>query len=218
MSAEQENENALRKLGEQLQQAAKNAHFAGAYALTQVAKLCREAVRASIRDKFTLRNKWTEQSAQITSADYKDDEPFAEIFVRDKYLAEHETGETRKLDRDQAIPLPFLYENSKAVKLKPIPQGLRAAKLARGNRVEGHKPFIGTAPNGKTFIFVRKTAERLPLIALYKLQDANIGDAESYDIKKTPFFEEPVQSTFDKSVEPEYDKAFQKYVVENLGK
>lgn len=210
MSAQTENAAALKALGEQLEQAAKNAHFAGAYTLTQVVKLCREAVRASIREKFTLRNKWTEQSAQIKTADYRDPEPFAEIFVRDKYLAEHETGETRKLDRDQAAPLPFLFSETKATEQKPIPRNLRAATIARNG-----KAFIKTARSGKAYVFVKKSDGIAPI---YALQNPELGQAESYDIKKMPFFEEPVQSTFDKNIEAEYDKAFQKYVLENLGK
>ena len=222
MSTQSENAAAVQALADQLKKAAKNAHFAGAYALTQVVKICREAVRESIRDKFTLRNKWTEQSAQIKTADYKDETPFAEIFVRDKYLAEHEAGETRRLDRDQAVPLPFLFSETKALALKPIPKGLRAAKLAKGGRAHGtgvSKPFVATMKSGASFIFVRKAdVPRLPIIPIYKLQNAAIGESESYQIKKTPFFEEPVQAAFDRNIESEYDKAFQKYVLDNLGK
>lgn len=210
MSAKDENASALNALAEQLTKAAKNAHFAGAYALTQVVKLCRDAVRESVRDKFTLRNKWTEQSTQIKTADYKDEEPFAEIFVRDKYLAEHEEGETRKLDRDQAVPLPFLYSETKATDSRPIPRGLRAATLSRSG-----KAFIKNARSGKAFVFVKAEKGIKPI---YALQDTTLGEAESYQVKKIPFFVEPVKSAFDKNIEPEYDKAFQKYVLDNLGK
>lgn len=210
MSARSENAAALQALGDQLAKAAKNAHFAGAYALTQVVKICREAVRASIRDKFTLRNKWTEQSAQIKTADYKDEIPFAEIFVRDKYLAEHEAGETRRLDRDQAVPLPFLFSETKATEQKPIPRAMRAAALARSG-----KAFVKNARSGKAFVFVKAETGIKPV---YALQDDSLGQSESYDVKKTPFFEEPVQTAFDRNIESEYDKAFEKYVLDNLGK
>lgn len=210
MSARSENAAALQALGDQLAKAAKNAHFAGAYALTQVVKICREAVRASIRDKFTLRNKWTEQSAQIKTADYKDEIPFAEIFVRDKYLAEHEAGETRRLDRDQAVPLPFLFSETKATEQKPIPRAMRAAALARSG-----KAFVKNARSGKAFVFVKAETGIKPV---YALQDEALGQSESYDVKKTPFFEEPVQTAFDRNIESEYDKAFGKYVLDNLGK
>lgn len=210
MSAQSENAAAIQALADQLKKAAKNAHFAGAYTLTQVVKICREAVRASIRDKFTLRNKWTEQSAQIKTADYKDEIPFAEIFVRDKYLAEHEAGETRRLDRDQAVPLPFLFSETKATEQKPIPRAMRAAALARSG-----KAFIKNARSGKAFVFVKAETGIKPV---YALQDDSLGQSESYQIKKTPFFEEPVQAAFDRNIESEYDKAFEKYVLDNLGK
>lgn len=210
MSAQSENVAAVQALSGQLKKAAKNAHFAGAYALTQVVKICREAVKASIRDKFTLRNKWTEQSAQIKTADYKDETPFAEIFVRDKYLAEHETGETRRLDRDQAVPLPFLFSETKATEQKPIPRAMRAAALARSG-----KAFVKNARSGKAFVFVKAETGIKPI---YALQDNTLGQAESYDVKKTPFFQEPVQTAFDRNMESEYDKAFEKYVLDNLGK
>jgi hypothetical protein len=210
VSTQSENAAAVQALADQLKKAAKNAHFAGAYALTQVVKICREAVRASIRDKFTLRNKWTEQSTQIKTADYKDEIPFAEIFVRDKYLAEHEAGETRRLDRDQAVPLPFLFSETKATEQKPIPRAMRAAALARSG-----KAFVKNARSGKAFVFVKAETGIKPV---YALQDDTLGQSESYDVKKTPFFEEPVQAAFDRNIESEYDKAFEKYVLDNLGK
>lgn len=206
MSAQSENKIELEKLADQLSRAAKNAHFAGAYTLTQVAKFCREAVREKVKDVFTLRNKWTQQSAQITSADYRDDSPFSEVFVRDKYLADQEEGATRRLDSDQAVPLPFLFSETRATNAKPIPRNLRASTLARSG-----KGVVRKARSGKAFVFVQKKP-------VYLLQDTDLGTPESYKVEKKPFFANTVQAEYSRTIDTEYEKAFQKYVVDNLGK
>ena len=198
----------LSDLAERLKQAGKNVRFATAIAITRATQSAQKAVRERMADVFTLRNKWSQGSVRITAA--RSDQPViqSEIFVKDAYLADQETGGTRSLRKDEAIPLPMLYEETRATLGKAIPRGLRAGAIARSGR-----GFVRKAQSGKSYVFVRADGRAVPV---FLLQDAELGQAESYKLDRKPFFEDTVEQTFTREIDPEYDKAFEKYVLERL--
>lgn len=202
------------ELADKLGEIPKNLNFANAISLTRTAQLCKKAVQDNIPDVFDTRNNWSKNSVRITAADYKSNaEPQAEIYVKDSYLADQELGRTRKLGTDEAIPLTLLYQETKAQPMKVIPRGLRAGALARNRANAKGKPFVARTKDGRSFLFVRKL-DGSGIAPIYKLQDANIGDAESYQVKKREFFHDTVQDTYEKNIEEQWEAAFDKYVIE----
>lgn len=203
------NQKAMAKLGDRLLNVGSSIRFAGIVALTKTSVLARDAVKAEMRKDFTLRNTWSERSVTITPATKQQRVPFAEVYVRDKYLADQELGTLRRPKNAPAIPFQIRAELGIDPK-RVIPQKLRASSILKIQKAikAGNKPFINKTHSGKKFIFIREGEGRFPIRALYKLDDD-----ESYTIKPRPFFFDTVEKTWQKELEPEYDKAFNQFVL-----
>lgn len=203
------NTKELDKLSSRLSNVASSIRFAGIVALTRTAIKAKADVQTKIREVFINRNAWSAKSVAVTAAQKKDPEPFAEVFVRDKYLAEQELGATRTTKNTPAVPIQ-IYEITGTSENKVIARPLRAASLMKGKKAlaSGNKPFLARTRSGKRFIFVRKGDERYPIIPLYALDDD-----KTYKVEPKPFFFDTTQKSFDQNIEAEYDKAFQQFVL-----
>jgi len=197
--------------------------FAEVDFLTQIAKLSQGAAKESLRENFTLKNTWTEKSVVITPAKTGMSEPFSEVFVRDKDIAEHEEGVSRPSD-PEGQPIPNeLREAAGIAENKVIPKSLRVKQLLKGTKAikAGNKPFYLKAKNAPTAgsrprdkkkrkrgrpvktegIYVREGKERTPLILLYTMRKRNIK------IKPRRWYEPSVNATYESKREPVYNEA-----------
>lgn len=210
-SSSASNQKELNKLSDGLVNFSKNIHFAGVIAITKTVQQCRDAVKKALEVRFTLRNSWSQRSVTITTAKVSDRIPFGEVYVRDQYLREQELGEVRHLKGTEAIPIQ-IFAAAGIDSKKVVPQKLRASTMISAKKaiVAGNKPFIAASrKSGKRFIFIRDGAGRLPILPLYKIDE----EKKEYKIEPKLFFFDNVKSTFDKNLEPNYDAAFERYVL-----
>lgn len=173
--------------------------LAGAIALTRTAKHCQQAAIESLREKFIIRNKWSEKSIKITVATTETMQ--SEVYVLDKYLADHEEGATRPV-KAGGTPIPIeIRAAAKIDEAKVIPQAYRASRLAKGSKpVNKARPFVATA-NNTTGVWVRSSDKRLPIQLLYALSE------RPKKIEPRPWFQQPVEEAYDRHLDPEFTRA-----------
>lgn len=184
--------------------------LAGAIGLTRTAVKCKEAAKQSLRETFTLRNKYSESSVRIQIATAETMQ--AEVYVLDKYLAEQEEGATRPV-KAGGTPIPSEIRAAANIdEKKVIPQAYRAKQLSQGSKaISKNKPFIATA-NNTTGVWVRTTEARLPVRLLYVLFST------PKKIQPKPWFREPVDKAYDDNIDPEYTKALDEQTTKLLMK
>lgn len=214
----------LSEVSEALIQYGKAIEFAGVEALTKTAILGKNAAKKSLNEEFLLKNKWTEKSIKITPAKFGDKDPFSEVYVKDKYIAEHENGVSRKPEPEgQPVPVE-IREAAGISEKKVIPKSMRAKKLAKTTKkVGGNKPFVLERttksrvvgrkrkalvgrPRKTAGVWIRTGSDRHPIQLLYSITKRNIR------LKPRPWYQEPVNSTYDSQIEPEFNRAVDKAI------
>ena len=89
------------KLGIEIVRTANAVRFASVDAINHTAFQCRKAAQKSLRDKFTLRNKWTERGILVEKATKQKE--YAEVFSRDWYIAQREEGGNRVVPKKNTL-------------------------------------------------------------------------------------------------------------------
>ncbi len=206
---------------------AKQMRFATILALTRVAKNAQVEVRKSLVRDFTLRNRWTEGGIRIKPALKTDKpEPFAEVYSRDWYIAQHEQGAKRRVPKPTgAFFIPTKqFEQVLGIDadMSLIPKKYKLERVLK-QRIYGNLPFkTRTRKSKQEVIAVRlpdrenrtnfskrgglhstrgRRAQRDPLGILYVLED------EPVNIKGQDWFLPVVDKTYDETIEKEYDNA-----------
>lgn len=186
------------KLGSFLKEFTTVNSLAGAIALSRTAVKADEAATESLREKFTLRNKWTEKGIKTQPATVETMK--AEVFVVDKYIAEQEDGAVRPV-KSGGTPIPIEIRAAARIdEKKVIPQAYRAKSLQNGKKINKNRPFVATA-NNTTGVWVRSTDASYPIELLYVLSTT------PKKITPRPWFQKPVEDAYDKNIDPEYTRA-----------
>lgn len=201
----------ISQLGTVLPKLGKQIRFAGIVALTRVAILSQKEVRKELKEKFELRNKRTSSGIRVTQAKKGLGDPFSEVYSKDWYIAEHETGKKRSARKkslkahdipihlfkasDQPMDKKIKKKYSANFIIKQIGRGRKPAKIG------DHRPFVATMKSGFTGIFVRLQSSNLPIEPVYQLKK------EVITIKKRAFFFKTIDKTYSNNIEKVYRDA-----------
>lgn len=127
--------------------------FARALAATKLAYDARDELRDELPQRFTLRSKWIQRGITVERATKP--RPTATVFSRDKYMADHVTGGTRK-PRRKAIAVPT--KQLKRTGTGKISKANRPAALLQKRNV-----FIDNNSAGKPAI-MRRVGRRVQVL------------------------------------------------------
>ncbi len=169
--------------------------YATALGLTRAGYDVRDAVRANVRKKFTLRNTWTEKGIISTKAE-KSAYPNCTIQVgsRDWYMADHETGKARLPKRHKNFALPKAVRPDKKKRITPSKRP--GALLTKANA------FIRPLKNkgGKAGIFLRK---RKGIVLQYVLTPKPV------QLPKREFIHKTAANLGPKRIQLQFNRAFE---------
>lgn len=221
----------IEQLPKVLNKKLKSVEFAGLVALTWTGKDAVVEVKKEIAEKFTLRNKWAQMGVRTIGANKQ--KPYAEVYHKDKFMAQHETGKDRQASEvggEFWIPTPSAlggqgkYQDAglKISKTKRIPKRYRPKNILN-TKIRKKRPFIATMKSGYKAVWINaaktdKTMEssgktrpggKRRIIPIYHIKRGNI------DLKKREWFYKAVLVAYNKNIEKNYEKAFNKYVLKH---
>lgn len=191
----------LAELPDAIKEVGRQFVFAGALALTWTAKDCQTAIRDELPNRFVIRNKWVQGGIRIIPADYKDQKPTSEIYSKDWFMRQQETGAKRKPPNSGQSVIPVAYAEVMGLNDKAIIKKPKDVDKFLNKKIGENKPFIGYSKKGAKGIFLRTTNERSPIRMLFKLQ------TEEVNIDKREWFQNVVDKTYSTKLSDNYDKA-----------
>jgi hypothetical protein len=201
--------NPLLLLASKLKQVNKDVDFASAVALTRTAKIVQTDVKADIKNKFTLRNTWTERGIRITLA--KPEKLESEIYSKDWYLPDQDTGGKRQKTGGIFMPGEDFYRVTKLDSKRVVPKKFRGSKI-QGQKFNGNKAFNGRFKSGAKFVGVRREAGTYDPEKERNFDVLYIIVEDSVDIRGRKFFQDVASNAYNKHFQDEYDKAWDQYV------
>lgn len=156
------------QLERDLKRFAKTAYpFATLETLNEAVKHARIEIRANLRNKMTLRNKWTAGSIQIRKArGLKVESQAAEVGSMQDYMREQEEGFTRTAKGKHGVPVPMPYaagQGNARQRTKTVRAAHRLARIQFGthralgvNRKQRNVRSVQEAvKTGKRYVFMQ---------------------------------------------------------------
>ena len=206
--------NPLISLSDKLKRVNSNSDFAAAVALTRTAQIVQKDVKAELRNKFTLRNKWTEGGIRITPA--RKDKLESTVYSKDWYLPEQDEGGKRQPKEDGFfLPGEDFYRVTGQDKTKVVKKKLRGNKIV-SQKLNGKRVFRGKFKSGARFIAVRKPkgsydpASERSFDILYVMVNKDV------DIRGRKFFKDVASDAYDNHFQEEYDKAWDEFILKGI--
>lgn len=182
------------KLPQAIQEFGDAMKWAAVTAGTRTAFIARGKAIESLREHFTLRNKWAQSKVRYKRATPED--MIAEVYVDSAELATQETGGT--VDTGGGFPVPVgVYEAFGISEKKVIPKSLRARSIV-GKTVKGLKPYIANKSGVDGVWATTDTGEKL----LYAL-------TPDLAYEPRPWFYDVTERAVEQNLAPEYDKALE---------
>ncbi|MBF0252152.1 MAG: hypothetical protein HQL35_16190 [Alphaproteobacteria bacterium] len=158
--------------------------FAVARALTRAAYESRDAVRADIANRFTLRTRRAQQGVRVHAAKYRKGVPLgalqADVHTLDWYMEDQETGGLRgRTPSGHRRAVPTLHMRRGGTFQGKVKKRARSTLLETraGTRKRKKKasaaprPFLVRVSPQTEVIFVREGRGRLPILPLFVLTD-----------------------------------------------
>ena len=195
------------QLGKTLNKFGKQFEFAIVLALTRTAVDGKVAVQKELAKEFELRSTWSERGIRIKPATKSD--PVAEVFSKDWYLRQQETGDKREKPDDGFLEVPVNIRkalgktNSQRVpKVKTIMNMSFGADQAKPFVINHNKSKGGRHPGKFKFtgVYVRTSSKRYELSLLFVLK-------ADQKIKRREFFQDTVDKIYDKNFAKNLQKA-----------
>ena len=188
-----------------IEQTSKQARFASILALTRTAKNAQREVKKSLQRNFRLRNKWTQGGIRIKPAMKTDKpEPYAEVFSRDWYIAQHEEGARRRVPKELKAFWIFgkEFDTLTGQSFYKMPaKKYRAGQILK-TKIGGNLPFkTRSRRSEKEIIAVRKAKSGRSIGVLYVLEE------EPIKIEDRGWFEPVVDKAYDETFQKEYESA-----------
>jgi hypothetical protein len=175
---------------------AKQVQFAIIVALTRTARDCADAAKRNLADEFILKNKYTERGIRVTPAKKGPGEPFAEVYTRDKYIAQHEEGGTRQLPGEGWAPVA-VRDVFGVAENKVLPKALKPNQIRNLKQHKGRRIFLADDWKGQKAIMAIHNG-RPRMLYVHK---------QSVDIRRNEWFYDAVNQEWDKQFNKRYTEA-----------